>query len=46
MGRLALIAIIAAVVVLVAGGVFLAFYDFAPPRQPVEKVLPDARFPK
>ena len=46
MGRLALIAIIAAVAVLVTGGAFLAFYEFAPPRQPVEKVLPDARFPK
>jgi hypothetical protein len=44
MGRLALIAIAAAVLVLIAGGIFLAVWEPSPPRTPVEKQIPDARF--
>jgi hypothetical protein len=46
MGRLALIAIAAAILVLVAGGIFLAVWEPAPPTTPVEKQIPDARFPR
>jgi hypothetical protein len=44
MGRLALIAIGAAILVLVAGVVFLAVWEPSPPTTPVEKQIPDARF--
>jgi hypothetical protein len=46
MGRLALIAIAAAVLVLIVGGVFLAVWEPSPPQTPVEKQIPDARFQK
>lgn len=46
MGKLALAAVALVVVVLVAGGVFLAFWDIPAPSAPVQKVIPDARFPK
>ncbi len=40
--------VLAAVFVLaiVAGCLYLAYGDFPAPTKPVEKVLPDARFPK
>ncbi len=43
-----LFAVIAAVVVLaiLGAGLYLAYGNFAPTPAPVEKVLPDARFPK
>jgi len=44
MGRLTLIAIGAAILVLVAGGIFLALWEPPPPTTPVEKQIPDARF--
>jgi hypothetical protein len=46
MGRLALIAILAAILVLIAGGVFLSVWEPEPPRTPVEKQIPDERFPR
>jgi hypothetical protein len=46
MGRLAVIAIGAAVLVLVAGGIFLAVWEPSPPTSAVEKQIPDARFPR
>jgi len=46
MGRLTILLVV--VVLLAAGGagLFLAFGNFPAPTSPVEKVLPDARFPK
>ncbi|MBX6367155.1 MAG: hypothetical protein IRZ04_04195 [Rhodospirillales bacterium] len=46
MGRLALIATAAAVLVLVAAGIFLAVWEPTPPRTAVEKQIPDARLPR
>lgn len=34
------------VLTLVGGGLYLAFGNFSVPSKEVEKVLPDARFPK
>jgi hypothetical protein len=34
------------VLVLLGGGAFLAFWDIPAPSAKVEKILPDARFPK
>lgn len=46
MGRIGMI--IAAVVLLALAGTFLyfAFGDFPVPQKPVERVLPDDRFPR
>lgn len=42
-----LFAVIAVVVLAILGaGLYLAYGNFAPAAAPVEKVLPDARFPK
>jgi small neutral amino acid transporter SnatA (MarC family) len=46
MGKLALIAIAAVVVILVAGGIILSLWDIPAPKSQVEKVIPDAKFPK
>ena len=47
MGRLALGLIVAVVLVVVlGGGLFLAFWEPPVPASPVEKVLSNARFPK
>ena len=46
MGRILVIVILVVVVGLICGGVFLAFWDIPTPTEKVEKVLPDARFPK
>ena len=46
MGRVGLIVGVVIVLALAAGLLFLAFSDFPTQRAPVEKVLPDARFPK
>lgn len=46
MGKLAAVAIAVVIVVLVAGGAFLAFWDIPAPTRSVEKVIPDARFQK
>jgi len=46
MGKVVLVAL-AVVVLAVAGGLaWLAFYDIPAPKQPIERVLPDARFPR
>ncbi len=46
MAKIAL-AVVAVVVVLIAGGVVvLAVWDIPVPNKPVERVIPDARFPK
>jgi hypothetical protein len=46
MGKVVL-GLLAVVVIALAGGVtWLAFWDIPAPNQPIERVLPDARFPK
>jgi hypothetical protein len=46
MGKLAIALVVIAVVGLVAGAFVLANWQLPAPNQPIEKVLPDARFPK
>ena len=46
MGKVVLAAIVVVVLILVGGGIFLAFWDIPSPSSPVEKVIPDARFPR
>ena len=46
MGRILLVTILVVVVGLAGAGAFLAFWTPSPPTEKVEKVLPDARFPK
>ncbi len=41
-----LIIVLLFIVVVVGGGLFLAYGDFPVPSTRVEKVIPDARFPK
>jgi hypothetical protein len=46
MGKVLLAMTVIVIVVVIGGGVFLAFRDIPAPANKVEKVLPDARFPK
>ena len=46
MGKVTLVLVMVVVLAVVGGAVFLASWNFNVPRTPVEKVLPDARFPK
>jgi hypothetical protein len=48
MARLTVLFAVVAVVVLaiLGAGLYLAYGNFRPPSAAVEKVLPDARFPK
>jgi hypothetical protein len=46
MGKLVLVALVVVFVLLVGGGIFLAVWDIPAPSSSVEKVIPDARFPK
>ena len=46
MGKLAIALVVIAVIGLVAGAFVLASWKIPAPSQPIEKVLPDARFPK
>ena len=48
MGRLRIVVALAVVIVLAAVGgfLYLAYGDFSVPSKPVERVLPDARFPR
>ncbi len=46
MGKVLLVVALIVVIGLLGGGAFLAFWDIPAPTKPVEKVLPDARFPK
>jgi hypothetical protein len=42
-----LLAVVGVVVLAILGGcLYLAYGNFLPPKSTVEKVLPDARFPK
>ena len=46
MGRITILLVGAAVLAVLGGCLFLAYGNFPVPASPVEKVLPDARFPK
>ena len=46
MGRVLLVVALIVVIGLLGGGAFLAFWDIPAPINKVDKVLPDARFPK
>jgi hypothetical protein len=46
MGRFFLIVVAALVVILVIGGIFLMVWDIPAPTARVERVIPDARFPR
>ena len=46
MGRLTIVLIGVAALAVIGGCLFLAYGNFPVSKVPVEKVLPDARFPK
>jgi hypothetical protein len=46
MGKLTMALVIVVILALAGGGLVLAFWDIPAPSKPIEKVLPDARFPK
>ena len=46
MGKLTILLVLACIGIAVGGAVYLALWTPPPPSAPVEKVLPDARFPK
>ena len=46
MVKLAALLVVVLVLALVAGGLILAYWELPVPSSHVEKVLPDARFPK
>lgn len=46
MGKLTVALIIVIVMALLGGMAFLAFWNPPPPSSPVEKVIPNERFPK
>ena len=46
MGRVTVILVVVFVLVAAGGCLFLAYWNFPAPATQVEKVLPDARFPK
>jgi hypothetical protein len=46
MGKVTIAFVLVIALLLLGGGIFLALWNPAPPSAPVEKVLPDARFPK
>ena len=46
MGRVAILLVIVVALALVAGCLFLAYGSFPAPVSEVQKVVPDARFPK
>jgi hypothetical protein len=46
MGKVTLVLVLVVVLAALGGASFLALWDFHVPQTQVEKVLPDARFPK
>ena len=46
MAKLTLIVVMVVMLMVLGGVIFLAYWDFPAPTTKVEKVLPDARFPK
>ncbi|MBV8091016.1 MAG: hypothetical protein JO139_15880 [Alphaproteobacteria bacterium] len=46
MGKLTIALVIVIALLLLGGGIFLALWNPPTPSAPVQKVLPDARFPR
>ena len=46
MGKVTIAFVLVVALLLVGGGIFLTLWNPPAPSAPVEKVLPDARFPK
>jgi len=46
MGKVVLVLLAVVVVAVIGGLAWLAFWDIPAPNQPIERVIPDARFPK
>jgi hypothetical protein len=46
MGKVTLVLVLVVMLAALGGGLFLAYWDFKVPRTQVEKIIPDARFPK
>jgi hypothetical protein len=46
MAKFVMVVVALVLLVLVGGGVYLAFWDIPAPKTPVEKVLPNDRFPR
>jgi hypothetical protein len=46
MGKVTLVLVLVVMLAALGGGLFLACWDFKVPRTQVEKIIPDARFPK
>ena len=46
MAKAGIVLIIIVLLAVLGGGLYLAYGDFSAQRSPVEKVVPDARFPK
>lgn len=46
MAKVILAGLTVLVILIGAGLAYLAFWDIPAPNQPIERVLPDARFPK
>jgi hypothetical protein len=46
MGKITIAFVLVIALLLIGGAVFLALWNPPAPSAPVEKVLPDARFPK
>jgi hypothetical protein len=46
MTKVTLVLVLVVLLAAASGGLFLAYWQFDVPRTPVQKVLPDARFPK
>jgi hypothetical protein len=46
MGKITIAFVLVIALLLIGGGIFLTLWSPPAPSAPVEKVLPDARFPK
>jgi len=46
MGKITIAFVLVIALLLIGGGIFLTLWNPTAPSTPVEKVLPDARFPK
>jgi hypothetical protein len=46
MGKVTVVLVVVVALLLLGGAAFLAFWNPPAPSAPVEKVIPDARFPK
>jgi hypothetical protein len=46
MGKVTIAFVLVITLLLIGGGIFLVLWNPPAPSAPVEKVLPDARFPK